>query len=126
MECTYRKCSYEHDEYYLVKLYGTTVYVAKACNLSRIGSEEGAENIRETKLMQRFSNRWANGICDILNAQNLKSFIEENLCRNYAFKCISSVTKFGYFFFNSLFYIFCELRLSLHTLWQYAHVPRVV
>lgn len=33
MECTYRKCNYEHDEYHLVKLYGTTVYVAKACNL---------------------------------------------------------------------------------------------
>ena len=43
MECTYRKCNYEHDEYYLVKLYGTTVYVAKACNLYRIGSDEGAE-----------------------------------------------------------------------------------
>lgn len=49
------------------------------------------------------------------------------MCRNYAFKCISSVTKFGYFcFFNSLFHKFCELRLSLHTLWQYAHVPRMV
>ena len=50
MECTYGKCNYEHDEYCLVKLYGTTVYVAKACNLYRIESEEGAQILERQNL----------------------------------------------------------------------------
>lgn len=48
MECIYRKCNYEHDEYYLVKLYDTTEYVAKECNLYRIESEEGTQMLDKT------------------------------------------------------------------------------
>lgn len=39
-------------KYYPVKLYGTTLHVAKAKieNLSKSGIEEGAENVRENSI----------------------------------------------------------------------------
>lgn len=81
------------------KLYGTTVYVAKACNLYRIGSKEGTEILERQNLCEDSATGGQMAYLTYLKYRILKSFIGKNLCRNYAFKCISSVTKFGYFLF---------------------------
>lgn len=57
------------------------MYVAKACTLSRIGSEEEAENIRETKLKSKDSaTRWANGISVIFKVYTVLKILEGKIC----------------------------------------------
>lgn len=48
----YRNGTHKCDEYYLIKVYGTIVCIA---DLSRTGSKEGVDNIRERKLKSKNS-----------------------------------------------------------------------